>query len=188
MAAVRDVNVSTEPTSQNIDVAALYKKYGPMVYRRCYAILKDDGLAQDAMQDVFVQVLRKQDALHAQAPSSLLYHIATNTSLNRLRSMRRRPQDKNSEQGDDVLLAIANIDDHTDAEDRSVWKQAIDVVLGRTHVSTRLIAALHYLDGMTYEEIAAEVGLSVSGVRKRLRTLRAGALAQHPHLFDEASV
>jgi RNA polymerase sigma-70 factor (ECF subfamily) len=32
---------------------------------------------------------------------------------------------------------------------------------------------LHLLDGLTLEEVAQEVGLSVSGVRKRLRTLRA---------------
>ena len=38
--------------------------------------------------------------------------------------------------------------------------------------STQTIAVLHLLDGMTLEEVAAEVGLSVSGVRKRLRTLR----------------
>jgi DNA-directed RNA polymerase specialized sigma24 family protein len=40
-------------------------------------------------------------------------------------------------------------------------------------VSTRTIAVLHLVDGMTYEEVAREVGLAVSGVRKRLRTLRA---------------
>ena len=32
---------------------------------------------------------------------------------------------------------------------------------------------LHYIDGMTLEETAETVGLSVSGVRKRLRTLQA---------------
>jgi RNA polymerase sigma-70 factor (ECF subfamily) len=34
------------------------------------------------------------------------------------------------------------------------------------------MATLHYLDGWTLEEVAREVGLSVSGVRKRLRSLR----------------
>lgn len=31
---------------------------------------------------------------------------------------------------------------------------------------------LHLIDGMTHEEVAAEVGMSVSGVRKRLAGLR----------------
>jgi RNA polymerase sigma-70 factor (ECF subfamily) len=34
------------------------------------------------------------------------------------------------------------------------------------------MAVLHFVDGLTLEEVAAETGLSVSGVRKRLRGLR----------------
>ena len=39
--------------------------------------------------------------------------------------------------------------------------------------SSRTIAVLHYVDGLTLEETAREVSLSVSGVRKRLRALKA---------------
>jgi RNA polymerase sigma-70 factor (ECF subfamily) len=35
------------------------------------------------------------------------------------------------------------------------------------------MATLHFVDGLTLEEVAREVGMSVSGVRKRLRALRA---------------
>jgi RNA polymerase sigma-70 factor (ECF subfamily) len=31
---------------------------------------------------------------------------------------------------------------------------------------------MHYVDGMTLEEVARESGFPVSGVRKRLRTLK----------------
>ena len=34
------------------------------------------------------------------------------------------------------------------------------------------MAVYHFLDGMTLEETARETGMSVSGVRKRLRNLR----------------
>ena len=34
------------------------------------------------------------------------------------------------------------------------------------------MAVLHYVDGLTLEEVAEETGMSVSGVRKRLRGLR----------------
>ena len=36
----------------------------------------------------------------------------------------------------------------------------------------RLIATLRYIDGLTLGEVAQEVGMSLSGVRKRLRSLR----------------
>jgi RNA polymerase sigma-70 factor (ECF subfamily) len=34
------------------------------------------------------------------------------------------------------------------------------------------MAVLHYVDGMTLAQVARACGLSVSGVRKRLRALR----------------
>ena len=34
------------------------------------------------------------------------------------------------------------------------------------------MAVLHYVDGLTLEQVASETGLSVSGVRKRLNRLR----------------
>ena len=34
------------------------------------------------------------------------------------------------------------------------------------------MAVMHHVDGMTLEQVARECGLSVSGVRKRLRRLR----------------
>ena len=46
-------------------------------------------------------------------------------------------------------------------------------LFGRQRESTRTMAFLHYVDGMTLEQVAGVVGLSVSGVRKRLRGLRA---------------
>ena len=56
-----------------IDVESLYRRYGPMVLRRCRKMLPDEQLALDAMQDTFVQVLRRQDDLDDRGSSSLLY-------------------------------------------------------------------------------------------------------------------
>ena len=153
-----------------IDVEALYRKYGPMVLRRCRQLLQNEDKALDAMQDVFVQVLRHADRLTAEAPSSLLYRIATNTCLNILRGEKRRPVSGKEE----LLMEIASVDAH---EERSVTRAFLDELFSREKASTRTIAVLHYVDRLTLEQTAAEVGLSVSGVRKRLRTLRKRGLA-----------
>jgi len=47
----------------------------------------------------------------------------------------------------------------------------LDAIFGGERESTRTIAVMHYVDGMTLEEVAREAGMSVSGVRKRLRML-----------------
>jgi RNA polymerase sigma factor (sigma-70 family) len=149
-----------------IDVEALYRRYGPMVVRRCRRLLGDPDAAEDAMHDVFVQIHRRHTTLEDRGLSSLLYRTATNVCLNRLRSQRRRPTDP----ADDLLLRIAALDDTAAQADA---RSLLDRVLRREPESSATIAVLHLHDGLTLEETAEIVGLSVSGVRKRLRRLKA---------------
>ena len=44
-----------------LDVDALYRKYGPMVLRRCRRLLIDEEQAMDAAQETFVKLLRYQE-------------------------------------------------------------------------------------------------------------------------------
>ncbi len=148
-----------------IDVEETYRRYGPMVLRRCRHILGEEALAVDTMHDVFVKLLIHHQRLEDRGLSSLLYRIATNLSLNQLRSRSRRPEDSNTE----ILMKIA---DATRTEERAHARSLLDRALRREPVSTATIAVLHLHDGLTLQEVADTVGLSVSGVRKRLRKLK----------------
>jgi RNA polymerase sigma-70 factor (ECF subfamily) len=149
-----------------IDIERLYQRYGPMVVRRCHQLLRDEQEALDVAQDVFLQLLRRRDQVSGDHPSSLLFRIATNLSLNRIRARNRGP----SLPGDDVLLQVARRED-LDAP------LLLDRLFRRQPASTRTMAVMHWLDGMTLEQVARECGMSVSGVRKRLRALR-GAIGE----------
>lgn len=145
-----------------LNVEALYERYGPMVLRRCRYLLRDEDEALDVMQDVFMNLIKQGDRFEAPYPSSLLYRIATNLCLNRIRDRKRQPARSGDEE---TLHSIACAPD-PDAPLLLRW------LFGRHPESTRTMAVLHYVDGMTLEQVAAESGLSVSGVRKRLRGLR----------------
>ena len=148
-----------------LDIEDLTDRYGPMVFRRCRRLLRDEDDAMDACQDVFVRLIEHRNRLDARYPSSLLYRIATNLCLNRIRDRQRRP----TTDEDATLLQIASAEKPGAAgEARAI----LDRLFDRHPESSRTIAVLHYLDGLTLEQVAAEVGLSVSGVRKRLRGLR----------------
>ena len=152
-----------------IDVEDFYRRYGPMVLRRCQKLLRSEAQAQDAMQDVFVQVLSHEQSLDATAPAGLLLRIATNVCLNRLRTKKRRPESAD----DDLLLRIAATGQ--DSESLLAARGMLARLFGGEGplaASSQTIAVMHLVDGMTLEEVAAEAGMSVSGVRKRLRTLR----------------
>lgn len=146
----------------------LYTRYGPLVLRRCRQLLRDEAEAEDALQEVFMQIVRNPRLVEAEFPSSLLYRIATNVSLNRLRGRARR-----AESGDEETLL--NIAAAEDVEKRFTARRLLDRIFSRHPESTKVMAVLHYVDGLTLEEVARETALSVSGVRKRLRALQATA-------------
>jgi len=162
-----------------LDVESHYLRYGPMVLRRCRTLLRDPAKAEDAMQDVFVSLIRNEDRLRDEAPGALLLRVATNVCLNRLRGERRRPEDAHED--DDLALRIAQADDGGgDAESRTLARSVLGKLFGANDplaASTRSLAFMHLVDGMTLDEVARESRLSVSGVRKRLRGLK-GRLAE----------
>jgi len=151
--------------NETLDVEALFHRYGPMVVRRCRKLLRDEEEALDVAQEVFVRILKNKARMNAKYPSSLLYRIATNLCLDRLRQLKARPT--SSEEA--ILTRIANLEDSEDSFEAS---SILGYLFGRHKESSRVIAVLHYLDGLTLKQVADEVGMSVSGVRKRLRSMR----------------
>lgn len=148
-----------------VDVDSYYREHGAMVLRRCRKLLRDEEKAVDAMHDTFVNLLKAEDRLADEAPASLLLRIATRVCLNQLRTERRRPEDRDEE----ALLAIASAEE---PGARSLSRFVLGDLLGREPESTRVMAVLHLVDGLTLEEVGREVGLSAAAVRKRLRGLR----------------
>ncbi len=148
-----------------INTTDYYERYGPMVLRRCRALLRHEDDALDAMQETFVRVLEYADSLEDEAPSSLLYRMATNVCLNRIRASSRRPEVTI----DPLVYEIAHL---SDAGERVEARNFLQRIFRREKPSTRQIAAMYWLEDRTYQEVAQAVGMSVSGVRKRLRQLR----------------
>lgn len=145
-------------------IEELYTRFGSMVHRRCRELLGDEDEALDATHEVFVDVIEKGDVtIHS--PSSFLYVIATRRCLNRLRTRKRRRETVDSE----LVHAIA---DQTGSSARSAARSVLDWLFGEQPESSGVIAVLHYVDGLTLQQTADEVGMSVSGVRKRLRKMR----------------
>jgi RNA polymerase sigma-70 factor (ECF subfamily) len=148
-----------------MDVEELFRRYGPLVIRRCRQLLKDEDEALEVSQDVFVQLLRRRGNLSVRNPSSFLYRMATNLSLNRIRDRKRKPTTNDEE----LLCQLASMEEPMA---RLEARSTLGYLFGKHQNSSRLIAVLHFVDGLTLEEVAKEVGMSVSGVRKRIHSLR----------------
>ena len=153
-------NIST------VDFSELYQKFGPMVLRRCRAILKDEDKALDAMQEVFLRIFETKCKIK-ELCSSLFYVTATRVCLNKIRS------DKLRSGVDFDLVSETIADDFSEVERSKIEAGMIleNIFSGRDKKDS-LIATLHFIDGLTLEETAEQVGMSVSGVRKRISELK----------------
>ena len=155
-----------------VDVAAWYEKYGPMVIRRCRVLLRNDEEAMDAVQDVFVNLLRAEGRIRSAFPSSLLYTIATNVCLNRLRRKKREapetlvPNEDFLSGGEYGFSVTDGAYEQVDAE------LLVKTILEDESEETRTVCFMYHADGMTLREIGEAVGLSISGVRKKLEAFK----------------
>lgn len=148
-----------------INIEEFYLRYGPMVLRRCRQLLRDEEKAKDAAQEVFAKLLINQKQLKNHYPSSLLFRISTNICLNLLRDFRSRHLFESE-------TILESITDFEEGEKKVMLQDMVNKIFRKEKPSTREIAVMYFVDGMTHQEVADEVGLSISGVRKRIREFR----------------
>jgi RNA polymerase sigma-70 factor (ECF subfamily) len=162
--------MSSDQTITIEDFGTLYEKYGPMVLRRCRYLLKDEEKALDCMQDVFVRLFERRTSLCGVC-ASLFYTTATRVCLNKIRSDKVR----SSVQIDTLIQEIVDTNNalHTDITDAALF---LDSIFETAKEDTRDMAVMHFIDGLTLEETASAMNMSVSGVRKRLLVLKKKAL------------
>ena len=134
-------------------VEALYRQFGPAILRRCLKFLRERAEAEDAMQEVFVNVCKSLDGFrYGESPLPWVYQIATRVCLNRLRSGSR------FEKAAGVLAQSPG--GYPDLAAALADRQLAASLLGRFEERTALIAVYHLVDGMTQEEIAEALGVS----------------------------
>jgi RNA polymerase sigma-70 factor (ECF subfamily) len=144
--------------------AELYRRHGPVVYRRCLRLLRHPEAASDATQDVFAKLVRDLGRFDSGAPVlPWLYRVSSNHCLNVRRAGRHRGEGlPECDPGD--LVA----DPGTCHPDRALARQ----VLSRFDEITRLVAVAVLIDGMEHEEVAEVLGLSRRSVARKLERFR----------------
>lgn len=137
-------------------IAALYRTYGPAVYRRCLRLLRDPDAAQDATQEVFRKLL--VDGLRDDPALALpwIWRVATNHCLNQRRNAARR--------GETELNPDLEIGEAGELPERRL----VQKVLSRFDQKTQTIAVGVLVDGMEQEEVAGVLGISRKTVARKL--------------------
>jgi len=132
----------------------LAEQYAGRLYAVAYRMLGHRADAEDAVQRALTKCFAARESYSPRwAASTWLYRALSNVCIDELR--RRRP--------------TAALDD-SDAQAAPRGSERLELVRALEAVprEARLLLALHYVDGLSYRELATVRGISVNTVKSQL--------------------
>jgi RNA polymerase sigma-70 factor (ECF subfamily) len=167
---------------------ALFEKHGRAMIAFCNRFVRDPARAEELAQDVFLKVHRAADRYEPTARfSTFLYRIATNHCLNEVRRAARDPRpepDPRAEDGaalDPDALPSSEATPDEVAAGRALAR-SVERLLARLPENQRAAFVLCRFQGLSYEDIAEVLGVTVPAVKSLVhRATVAAAAALAPH-------
>jgi RNA polymerase sigma factor (sigma-70 family) len=157
----------------------LVREHRGQVYRHAYRLMRNRHDAEDLTQDVFVRALR---ALPNYRPEGSfrgwLHRITTNLFRDHLRRARRL---RFEPLGDHTDRIITREPTPADLVDNKVLSADVAAALRGMSPHFRSAVLLSDVHGMSYAEVAKELGINLGTVRSRLHRGRAQLRAALPH-------
>ena len=153
----------------------IFDRYARLVYSVALRVLNDSSLAEDVMQEIFLQVWKTPDApIRVQGSlGSWLAVVARNRAIDLLR--KRRPTDPVEE----ILLAVKT--DLASEVARGRMMEKVRIVMVSLPLEQQRSLELAYFEGLSHAEIAAKTGDPLGTVKTRIRSalasLRKGIIA-----------
>lgn len=144
-----------------------YARHGAEMYRYALSRLEDDGLAQDAVQETIVRAWRAAERFDPDRGSlrTWLYAILRHVIIDQANARSKAPLLPPSVAADSQEPGRDEMADHTSAV---ADVDLITRALGLISHDHRTAIVETYLRDRPYEEVAAELGVSVSTLRSRV--------------------
>jgi RNA polymerase sigma-70 factor (ECF subfamily) len=140
-----------------------------------YRMVRNQALAEELAQEVFLRVYRSRKSYAAEAKfTTWLYRIATNLAVNHARDHQVERSGKVvsiDEPDEDTGTTLDVADGTLNAEQQILRRERMDAI--KKHVTAlpekqRTAVLMHKYDGMDYREIAAVLKLSESATKSLL--------------------
>lgn len=141
--------------------AELVERYKNALYHHCYAIARDEDLAEDIAQETFITAYYKLSTFDtSRRLSTWLFKIATNKALRALK------QRKNLVYNDDIIVEL-----------RSPQPEPIELAqhrevrhaVARLEPKYRTVISLYYWQGLGYAEIAQVMNKPEGSIKTWIR-------------------
>lgn len=156
----------TQDQSRQID--ALFRSYGPLVYRRALKILRNEAAAEEATQEIFIRVIKGMETFDGRSKlSTWLFQVATNHCLNHIRNEKRR-----RELWQEQVIPQATQGGQSIAPKEQL---ALKELLSAAEPDLAQAAVCVFVEGMTGAEAAEALGVSRRTVINRVDRFKAWA-------------
>src|SRR5687768_443106 len=144
----------------------IYDRYSGRIYNFAFRFLKNSEAAEDAVQEVFVKMLKHANQFHGDAKlSTWLFSITANWCRDYLRKADNKPKDS-----DEVLITLPASTEYS--PDRTLEQreneQRVRKALGSLTPEQREAILLSRYQGLSYAEIAQISGCSEGAVKTRV--------------------
>jgi len=145
----------------------VFARYGAVIHPFVLSIVKQDAVAREIVQEVFLRVwLKKETLTTIDRPGSWLYRIASNLSINQLKRSQLEAsvvaqigRKRNQEEGADTL---------TTALDGRELRRLIDRAIDALPPQRKKVFALIREQGLSRREAAEKLNISENTVKSQL--------------------
>ncbi len=152
----------------------IYQYFFDAFYKDVYYILKDHSLTEDIIQESFMKVITTSQKYEVKNPSSWMKQVVRNHTIDYLKKVKKV---RYSEEYNDISITEDYLFDNDslfveDEVEKSLEIEALRHSILELKQDYQLLIKLHYIDELSYKEIATTLNLSEPAVGQKLLRAR----------------
>lgn len=153
-------------TQESRYFSTIYDRYNNKVYAKCISLLRNEALAQDALQDIFMKIFLNLAKFNEKSKfSTWIYSITYNYCID---IIRRKKKEKKIF-SDDLENTPDPVEDVPDESLLEMEIEKLKVVLDRIPIGDKAILLMKYQDEMKIKEIGESMAKTESAIKMKIK-------------------
>lgn len=169
-------------TQKESFVELLYDRYSTKIFRKCISLVKDEALAQDLTQDIFIKIMLSLSKFKEKSKfSTWIYSITYNYCIDYIRKHKKRKFRPLEDDRDE----IRETNDIEDKELFEIKSERLSELLEIISTEEKSILLMKYQDDMSIKDIQQVLGLSESAVKMRIKRAKEKVNKKYNQLYGK---
>ncbi len=159
----------------------LHDRYINKVYSKAISLLKDEAMAQDAVQEIFLKIFLNLSKFTFRSKfSTWVYSISYNYCIDLLRKQKKYKKLFTEESDNQPDLKADELNEKFLKE---IEFQRLGKVLDNIPIDDKTVLMMKYKDDLGIRDISAIIGKSESAVKMKIKRAKAKAKKTYNNLF-----